>query len=56
MLEDFNQILQPSKKLGERDRPKNQMFSFREVLEDCELHDLGFSGTQFTWCNNKDGE
>lgn len=33
MLGDFNKILQPSKKLGGRDRPKNQMPNFWELLK-----------------------
>jgi hypothetical protein len=28
------------------------MDKFREALEHCELHDLGFEGDAFTWRNN----
>jgi hypothetical protein len=35
-------------------RPKSQtkMDNFREVLEECEQHDLGYEGDAFTWRNN----
>nr|AAP53832.1 hypothetical protein LOC_Os10g28850 [Oryza sativa Japonica Group] len=29
--------------------------SFRDVLQDCELHDLGFKGTPHTYDNRRDG-
>lgn len=41
-------------KNGGRDRLESQMCSFKEVLEVCELRDLGFSRPPFTWCNNRD--
>lgn len=30
------------------------MASFHDSLDECELHDLGFSGNMFTWCNRRD--
>jgi hypothetical protein len=30
--------------------------NFRNVLETCQLSDLGFIGSKFTWCNNKEDE
>ncbi|KAL0327022.1 UNVERIFIED_CONTAM: hypothetical protein Sangu_1780200 [Sesamum angustifolium] len=48
---DFNEILDQSEKLGGLARPMWQIRKFREALEQCELVDLGFAGTPFTWCN-----
>lgn len=31
------------------------MIAFRNCISDCELVDLEFSSTPFTWCNNLDG-
>ena len=27
------------------------MEEFRDVLNECGFHDLGYSGNKFTWCN-----
>ncbi|KAL0327910.1 UNVERIFIED_CONTAM: putative mitochondrial protein [Sesamum calycinum] len=48
---DFNEILDQSEKLGGPPRPMWQIRKFREALEQCELVDLGFAGTPFTWLN-----
>jgi hypothetical protein len=32
----------------------SQMEAFGQVLSDCNLHDLGFCGPSFTWCNDRD--
>jgi hypothetical protein len=37
-------------------RPDRQMEAFREALEDCQLSDLGFIGSKFTWYNNREDE
>lgn len=37
-------------------RPKFLIEAFCEVLSPCELRDLGFAGSMFTWCNNRDGQ
>jgi hypothetical protein len=39
-------------KEGGEARPQGCMDKFREALEHCELHDLGFEGDAFTWRNN----
>jgi hypothetical protein len=31
------------------------MKNFKSTLEHCQLSDLGFSGPNFTWCNQWDG-
>lgn len=48
---DFNEILFHHEKEG--GVPKNQacLDRFKEALEDCDLHDLGFAGDVFTWRN-----
>lgn len=53
---DFNEILFHFEKWGGRDRPEKQLKEFQEVLNDCELRDLGFKGNPFTWCNNREGD
>jgi hypothetical protein len=50
---DFNEILMGHEKEGGVPKPQICMDRFREVLEDCALHDLGFTGDTFTWRNNK---
>ncbi|XP_041011424.1 uncharacterized protein LOC121255210 [Juglans microcarpa x Juglans regia] len=55
VLGDFNEILFSNEKRGGKPRREAQMVRFREVLEDCHLHDLGFKEDMFTW-SNKHGD
>jgi endonuclease/exonuclease/phosphatase family metal-dependent hydrolase len=49
---DFNEILFNCEKEGGCPRSERSMEKFRQVLEECELHDLGFMGDAFTWRNH----
>lgn len=42
------------RKSGGRPRSDRQLKAFRDVIEECYLHDLGFSGNPFTWCNRRE--
>jgi hypothetical protein len=48
---DFNEITEDSEKFGAALRHRWQMENFSNTLAFCRLHDLGFSGAKFTWCN-----
>ena len=48
---DFNEILFNCEE-GGAIRPEGNMLKFREVLAECDLHDLGFVGDAFTWRNH----
>lgn len=54
MARDFNEILVPWEKVGRIPKAISQMEAFGQVLSDCSLHDLGFCGPSFTWCNDRD--
>ncbi|GMI85864.1 hypothetical protein HRI_002255700 [Hibiscus trionum] len=49
VIGDFNEILFASEKRGGLLRSERQMTSFRNVLEDCSLSDIGYRGRWFTW-------
>ena len=49
---DFNEILFNCEKEGGPPRAESSMLKFREALEECDLHDLGFVGDGFTWRNH----
>lgn len=49
---DFNEILFNCDKEGGPAKPEAAMANFRQALEDCELHDVGFVGDPYTWWNN----
>jgi exonuclease III len=49
---DFNEILLQCEKEGGVARPQIYMDRFKQALEDCNLHDLGFCGDPFTRRNN----
>nr|POE57175.1 uncharacterized protein CFP56_01831 [Quercus suber] len=53
---DFNEIIHPDEKLGWADRDADQMRGFRDCLNVCGLHDLGFVGSRYTWCNGRIGD
>ncbi|XP_041009450.1 uncharacterized protein LOC121253511 [Juglans microcarpa x Juglans regia] len=53
MMGDFNEILSNLEKSGGRIRPERQMRDFRQLLDECEMMDLGFKGNQFTWWNGR---
>ena len=46
---DFNELLKSHEKSGSRLRPYGQMEKFREVLDECNLFDLGYVGNKFSW-------
>ncbi|KAK4268485.1 hypothetical protein QN277_025138 [Acacia crassicarpa] len=53
-LGDFNEILHQSEKEGGEPRSWRKILNFKCLLADCELDDLGFYGSCFTWCNNRE--
>ncbi|KAL0426170.1 UNVERIFIED_CONTAM: hypothetical protein Sradi_1151800 [Sesamum radiatum] len=50
---DFNEILEQSEKKGGPLRAEWQIRNFRNCLTYCQLHDMGFLGSPYTWCNNQ---
>ena len=53
---DFNVILSSSDKKGGVDfLIKLSIKAFQECVSSCGLIDMGFSGPDFTWCNNQQG-
>ncbi|GAV59931.1 Exo_endo_phos domain-containing protein [Cephalotus follicularis] len=53
---DFNEILYRTKKVGGTDRCERQMAEFRNALDVCNLRDMGFHGSPYTWSNGRTGE
>ncbi|XP_073353800.1 uncharacterized protein [Aegilops tauschii subsp. strangulata] len=49
LLGDLNEIQYLHEKDGGNPRPIQYMQAFQQVIEDCEMHDLGFIGDKFTW-------
>jgi hypothetical protein len=52
---DFNEALWQEEHLSHTPRAVGQMDAFREVLYDCDLTDLGFSGVPYTYDNKRHG-
>ncbi|KAL9677975.1 hypothetical protein QQ045_015813 [Rhodiola kirilowii] len=52
---DFNEVLFGWEVRGRCLRGEWQMRKFREVLQDCDLSDLSFRGSQFTYSNRRKG-
>jgi hypothetical protein len=50
---DFNEIIDQSEKDGAALRKEGQMNQFREASEDCNVSDLDFIGSKYTWNNGK---
>ncbi|PKA50374.1 hypothetical protein AXF42_Ash013463 [Apostasia shenzhenica] len=53
---DFNEVLYQSEKQGGLPRDERKTIAFREVLNKCQLIDMGFIGGPFTWWNGRLGE
>lgn len=49
VIGDFNEIAYSTEKKGGLPRRERQMCRFGEVMDDCSLTDIGFSGQWFTW-------
>ncbi|KAJ8899198.1 hypothetical protein K2173_012374 [Erythroxylum novogranatense] len=46
---DFNELLSQEEKWGLHDHPHYLIRNFRDVLSDCDLHDIKYTGSLFTW-------
>ena len=46
---DFNKILKSHEKMGGVPRRESEMRAFRNMVDECELLDLGYTGLKFTW-------
>ncbi|XP_010236325.1 uncharacterized protein LOC104583971 [Brachypodium distachyon] len=55
MIGDFNETMWQHEHLSNAKRNERQMQNFRDILSFCDLHDLGFSGTDWTYDNNRQG-
>ena len=55
-LGDFNEILLREEKLGGALRSQQQMDAFRNVVNRCGFKYTGYSGSKYTWCNQREGE
>lgn len=51
---DFNEVMWGFEHFSECARPERHMAAFREVLGDCDLTDLGFSGLPYTYDNGRE--
>ena len=55
-LGDFNEILSMNENFGGANRPQQRMDGFREIVNYCGFHDLGYCGPDYTWSNMQEGE
>ncbi|CAO2034704.1 unnamed protein product [Urochloa humidicola] len=55
VLGDFNEAMWQYEHFSKTPRAERQMMDFREVLNHCDLHDLGFVGLPWTFNNNQGG-
>jgi hypothetical protein len=56
MLGDFNEAMWQEEHFSRSKRSEGLMMNFCEVLSHCDLHDLGFVGTPWTFDNKQKGE
>ncbi|XP_042954578.1 uncharacterized protein LOC122290989 [Carya illinoinensis] len=56
VIGDFNEILYNNEKAGGNYRSEYLMRSFKKVLEEGNLFDLGWKRNKFTWCNHHEDE
>jgi len=52
---DLNEIFCHCEKAGGPLRSQAHIDAFKDAFLDNDLHDLGFSGYDYTWCNNREG-
>ncbi|XP_060200827.1 uncharacterized protein LOC132629107 [Lycium barbarum] len=50
---DFNMVLDPSEKMGGNPHRMSKSLHFQSYLDNSGLTDIGFTGSNFTWCNNR---
>ncbi|XP_070039273.1 uncharacterized protein [Nicotiana tomentosiformis] len=50
---DFNVITDSEEKLGGKTHRIYKSLKFINCMDNCGVTDLGFSGSKFTWCNNR---
>lgn len=55
-LGDFNEILKRDEKVGGSPRPHQQIEAFQNIVGKCDFKDMGYSGPDYTWCNQQEGE
>ena len=55
VIDNFNEIINGTEKWGGSMRQRWQMQAFQQRLEECNLTDLGFIGSKYTWSNCRDG-
>ena len=53
VIRDFNELTSLSEKEGGGERPRQQMDNFIDVINFCDLKDIGFVGPRFTWIYQK---
>ncbi|XP_061337779.1 uncharacterized protein LOC133284726 [Gastrolobium bilobum] len=53
VMGDFNSILSGSEKVGGKEVCWNSMAEMRHCLIDCNINDMGFKGSDFTWKRGK---
>ena len=46
---DFDEILKSHEKLGGVPRRESEMRAFQNMVDECELVDLGYTGLKFMW-------
>ena len=51
---DFNEPLADEDKFGGRPVSINRSLLFKECLDKCNMVDMGFNGSKFTWTNRRE--
>uniref|UniRef100_A0A803PRV4 CCHC-type domain-containing protein n=1 Tax=Cannabis sativa TaxID=3483 RepID=A0A803PRV4_CANSA len=50
---DFNEIVSQREKKGGLPKPNYLIHNFRKALDSCHLQEVGYEGSDYTWCNGR---
>jgi hypothetical protein len=56
MIGDFNEAMWREEHFSRTKRLERLMMDFREILSHCDLHEIGFTGTPWTYDNKQKGD